>query len=141
MHSWISPSLLGVLIPFLFIAGAIVIAIVAIIIQGRNKDLEHRERLLAMEKGIPLPEPVVKERVKEIKKVKPQRPIHSLRRAWGLVFIGIGLALFIILASITELKYGTWGALPLFIGFGLVLGAALDKRDYEAREKLKGLVE
>lgn len=133
MNAWITPSLLGLLIPILFVCGAIVVAIVAIIIQGRNKDLEHRERLIAMEKGIPLPEPPAVPQKPE----KPQRPVYTLRRAWGLVFVGIGLALAIILASVTEFKYGTWGMLPLFIGLGLIIGAILDKKEYDERERFK----
>ena len=133
MNAWISASHLGVLIPILFVCGGIVVAIVSIIVQGRNKDLEHRERLIAMEKGIPLPEPPAAEK----KPVKPQRPIHSLRRAFGLVFVGIGIALFTILASTVELKYGAWGMLPLLIGVGLIIGAVLDKKEFEEREKFK----
>jgi hypothetical protein len=133
MNAWITPSHLGLLIPILFVCGSIVVAIVAIIVQGRNKDLEHRERLIAMEKGIPLPEPPAA----CIKPAKPQRPIHSLRRSWGLVFVGIGIALFTILASLAGLKYGAWGMLPLLIGAGLITGAVLDKKEFEEREKFK----
>ena len=133
MNAWITASHLGVLIPILFVCGAIVVAVVAIIVQGRNKDLEHRERLIAMEKGIPLPEPPAA----CIKPVKPQRPIHSLRRAWGLVFVGIGLALAISLAAVTEAKHGTWGMMPLFIGLGLIIGAVLDKKEHDEKEKFK----
>ncbi len=133
MNAWISASHLGILIPILFVCGGIVVAIVAIIVQGRNKDLDHRERLLAMEKGIPLPEPPA---VRE-KPEKTQRPIHSLRRASGLVFVGIGLALMVILSSVTALRYGAWGVLPLFIGIGLIIGAVLDKKEFEEKEKFK----
>ncbi len=133
MNAWITASHLGVLIPILMVCGGIVVAVLAIVVQGRNKDLSHRERLLAMEKGIPLPEPPAVEK----KPAKPQRPIHSLRRAWGLVFVGIGLALMVILSAVTELRYGAWGVLPLFIGIGLIIGAGLDKKEFEEKEKFK----
>ena len=132
MSAWITPSHMAVLIPILFICGAIVVAIVAVIINGRNKDLDHRERLLAMEKGIPLPEPKI-----ETKPRKPPKPIHSLRRAWGLIFVGIGLGLIIAIGANAGFAHGLWGLLALFIGLGLIIGAMLDKKEFEQREKRK----
>ena len=131
MTAWITPSHLGVFIPILFLCGAIVTAIVAVIVNGRNKELEHRERLIALEKGIPLPEPRIVQ--------KPQRPIHSIRRAWGLIFIGIGVALIIAISAHPDagLTGGVWGLLPLFIGIGLIVGAMLDKKEYEQRERTR----
>jgi hypothetical protein len=137
MNAWISPSHLGVLVPILIVCGGIVVALVAIIVLGRNKDLEHRERLVAMEKGIPLPEPPPPPE----KKQKPLRPPYWARRAWGLVLIGIGLALFIILGAVTELKHGSWGLLPLFMGIALYIGASLDKREFLEREKYQESIE
>lgn len=125
MLGWISATHLAVLIPIIFVCGAIVVAVVAVIIHGRNKDLEHRERLVAMEKGIPLPEP------KQIVK----KPVHSARRAWALIFIGIGLALVPAIGAIHGISGGAWGLLPLFIGLGLLIAAILDKREYEERNR------
>jgi hypothetical protein len=125
MLGWISATHLVVLIPIIFVCGAIVVSIVAVIIQGRNKDLEHRERLAAMEKGIPLPEPK-----KIIKK-----PVHSARRAWALIFIGIGLALVPAIWAVEGAKGGMWGLLPLFIGIGLLAAAIMDKKEYEERNR------
>ncbi|MFH1755462.1 MAG: DUF6249 domain-containing protein [Candidatus Latescibacterota bacterium] len=117
----ISAIHLAVLIPIIFVCGAIVVAVVAVIIHGRNKDLAHRERLVAMEKGIPLPEPTINRK----------KPVHSARRAWALIFIGVGLALVIALWAVEGVKGGVWGFLPLFIGIGLLTAAILDKKEYE----------
>ncbi len=112
------------MIPILFVCGAIVVAIVAVIIHGRNKDLEHKERIAAMEKGIQLPEPKI-----------VVKPVYSARRAWALVFLGIGLGLTIGLWGVHGAQGGVWGFLPMFIGAGLLAAAILDKREYEERQQ------
>jgi hypothetical protein len=101
---------------------------VAIVVAGRKKDLEHKERLVALEKGLPLPEPAERE----------MRPVHALRRAWGLVWAGIGLALTIALATnpaAARESAWAWGLIPLFIGAGLLIAAILDKKEFEERLK------
>ena len=124
----ISPEHIAVLIPVVAVLGGVCIAIAARIIAGRNKDLEHRERLIAMEKGLPLPEPE-----QEVKK-----PVHSSRRASGLVMLGIGLALTIALRATPDAEHAWgWGLIPLFIGMGLIIAAVLDKKEYNERIERK----
>jgi hypothetical protein len=109
------------MIPIFTVFGAVLIVIAAIFVRGRNKDLEHRERIIALEKGIPLPEPPE----------KLPKPVHSARRAWGLVMTGIGIALIIGLAT-TDGAEGTWGwgFMPLAMGVALLIAARFDKREY-----------
>jgi hypothetical protein len=124
MFASLRPETIAVLIPVIAVLGGVCIAIVAIIVEGRKKDLEHRERLAAMEKGLPLPEPVQEEK----------KPVHSSRRASGLVMLGIGLALSIALFAMEESRHAWgWGLIPLFIGAGLLIASVLDKREYEER--------
>ena len=113
-------------IPIIFVMGGILIAITAIVMHGRRKDLEHRERLLAMEKGIALPEPAP---VKE-------RPKYSNRRANGLVLTGIGLALTFAMSVEDGRSAGVWGLIPLFIGIALLIAGHLDKREWD-RERAR----
>jgi len=119
LFSSIGPETVAVFIPILFVMGGVLIAVTAVIINGRNKDLEHRERIIAMEKGIAIPEPPVAEK----------KPVHSARRAWGLVMSGIGLTLTIALGVSQGFENGVWGLLPLGIGVGLLIAAALDKKE------------
>ncbi len=107
MFASIEPEHIAVLIPVVAVLGGICIAITGIIAAGRKKELEHKERLVSIEKGIPLPEPE-----QEIRK-----PVHSARRAGGLVMLGIGIALTIALWATpgAEDTWG-WGLVPLFIG-------------------------
>jgi hypothetical protein len=112
-------------IPILFVMGGILIAITAIIMHGRRKDLEHRERVIAMEKGLPIPEPVP---VKE-------RPKYSNRRANGLVLTGIGVAVTIAMWVEDGSSTGVWGLIPLFIGIGLLVAGHLDKTEWEREQR------
>jgi hypothetical protein len=124
MFANIGPESIAVLIPIVFILGAALVISVAIVMQGRKKDLDHKERLVALEKGLPLPEPPEKE----------TRPVHATRRSWGLVWAGIGLALTIALAvnpDSSDVNAWAWGLIPLFIGTGLLIAAIMDKKEFE----------
>jgi hypothetical protein len=113
-------------IPILFVMGGILIAITAIVMQARRKDLEHRERIIAMEKGLPIPiEPAA---------AKQERPKYSNRRANGLVLTGIGIALTIAMWVEDGASTGVWGLIPLFIGIGLLIASHLDKQEWEREQ-------
>ncbi len=127
MFANISPEHIAVMIPIVAVLGTFAVVIVAVIIEGRKKDLVHKERLFALEKGLPLPEPPDKE----------TKPVHATRRAWGLVWLGLGLALTIALAlNPDSARVKAWGfaLIPLFIGLGLVVASVLDKREFEQRK-------
>ena len=119
----IHPEEVAIFIPIIFVLGGVVIAIVAVVINGKNKNLHHRERLIAMEKGIPIPEPPHEEK----------KPVHSGRRAGGLVMTGLGLALTFALTVAEGFYAGVWGLMPTSLGVGLLIAAHFDKREYDAR--------
>ena len=119
--SLMDAATVAIFIPIISVVGGVAIAIVAIIVAGKKKDLEHRERLVAMEKGIALPEPP-----EEVRK-----PSHQGRRAAGLVIAGIGIALTLGLYAEDGFRTGVWGLIPLLIGVGLLIASVLDKREYE----------
>jgi hypothetical protein len=126
MFANVGPETIAVMIPIVFLLGAALVISVAIVMAGRKKDLEHKERLVALEKGMPLPDPPEKE----------TRPVHAARRAWGLVWVGLGLALTIGLATnpnSAEVNAWAWGLIPLFIGVGLMIASILDKKEFEER--------
>lgn len=131
MFANIGAEHIAVMIPIVFLLGAALVISVAIVMAGRKKDLEHKERLVALEKGLPLPEPAEKE----------MRPVHALRRAWGLVWAGLGLAVTIGLATnpdAADVNAWAWGLIPLFIGVGLLIASVLDKKEFEERIKRTG---
>ncbi|HEX6791125.1 MAG TPA: DUF6249 domain-containing protein [Candidatus Krumholzibacteria bacterium] len=125
----IDPEVIAVFIPILGVCGGVLIAITAVIVNGRKKEQEHRERVLALEKGIALP-PAAQEAV--------ERPKFSNRRANGMVMTGIGLALTIAMWVNEGSEAGVWGLIPLLIGIGLLIAGAIDKREYEEKQRLQG---
>ena len=119
-----NPDTLAVMIPITAIMGGIVIAIVAIVISGRKKELEHKERLLAMEKGIEIPQPPTRE----------CRPAYQGNRSGGFVMTFIGIAITVANWTVGGTKAGVWGLIPLAIGVGLLISAAVEKKEAEKRE-------
>jgi hypothetical protein len=123
--SFIDSDAIALSIPILAVCGGVLIAITAIIVGGRKKEQEHRERLVAMEKGIMPPPPA-----QEI-----ERPKYSSRRANGLVMTGIGLALTIAMSVANGIESGIWGIIPLFIGIGLLIAGSIDKREFDEKAR------
>jgi hypothetical protein len=113
------PETLAIMIPITTIIGGIAVAIVAIIMSGRKKELEHKERLIAMEKGVTLPEI----------QIKPARPAYLQNRSAGLVLTFLGIALTIAIWVPAGAEGGIWGLIPLAIGIGLLVSSALEKKE------------
>jgi hypothetical protein len=115
----IRPEVVAISIPIIFVLGAIAVTITAMILDAGRKDRKHRERLLAMEKGIELPEDPV----------KTSPPRYLAMRAWGFVLTFIGIATFIGITSEEGFKHGVWGLMPLSIGIALLVAAYLEKKE------------
>jgi hypothetical protein len=101
-------AVLGVLIPIiaLILTGAIII--VAIQRNYRIRQLEHQERLAAIEKGVDIP-------------MKHEKPKPHYPFTWPFIFIGLGLALVLIFLFAPHANSDTlgWGLVILFIGGAL----------------------
>ena len=112
------------LFAFISLLSSMICFFVGIIVYSQSKkELVHKERLFALEKGLPLPEPPEKK----------EKPVYATRRAWGLVWFGMGLALTIALAANPEaadVNAWGWGLIPTFIGAGLLVAGYLDKREW-----------
>jgi hypothetical protein len=123
LFGFLTPELFAMTIPLLSIFGGVAIAIVAIIMAGRKKELAHKERLVAMEKGIEIP----------VEPRDEKRPAYLANRSAGLVMTFIGIALVIALSAVAGKEGGVWGLIPLAIGIGLLISSALEKKDVEKR--------
>ncbi|NWF91153.1 MAG: hypothetical protein HXY50_17035 [Ignavibacteriaceae bacterium] len=118
---------LAVMIPITAIMGGIAIAIVGIIMSARKKELEHKERIIAMEKGMAVPEPPKVER----------RPAYKSNRTGGFVMTLIGIALTVALWTAAGATGGVWGFIPFAIGIGLLIASAVEKKECEADDVRK----
>ncbi len=107
------------MIPLLFIFGGMAVAVVAVIMAGKKKELHHRERLIAMEKGIDLPGEPLKEK----------RPTYLSHRTRGLVMVAVGVTATIGLWTTAGAEGGVWGFVPLGIGLALLISSTLEKRE------------
>jgi hypothetical protein len=115
----LSADTLAVMIPITAIMGGIAVAIVGIIMGSRRKELEHKERIVAMEKGIAIPEPPKVE----------CRPAYKSNRTGGLVMTLIGIAVTVANWTVAGAKGGVWGFIPLAIGLGLLISSAIEKKE------------
>lgn len=115
----ISPEVVAISIPIIFVLGAIAVTITALILDSSRKDRKHKERLLAMEKGIELPEDPI----------KTSPPRYLAMRAWGFVFALIGLATVIGITAEEGIKHGLWGLMPMSIGVALLVAAFMEKKE------------
>jgi F0F1-type ATP synthase membrane subunit a len=117
----LSPEMVAVLIPITAVIGTVIIIIVLMILQMREKELKHKEKMLAMEKGIEIPEDQVKE--------KKKRPRYLSIRMVGYVFAFIGASIFLGILVSSGVKDAVWGFIPLFFGLALLLSAHLEKKE------------
>jgi preprotein translocase subunit YajC len=114
-----------VLIPITFFALALVIVIVAINAQYKRRLLEHKQRMMALEKGLPMPPSLVEE------KVKPFNP-YAAPLVW--IFLGIGVGIFGMIIGTMELV--GLAVIPLCIGIGLLIALIINqKKQAETEQK------
>lgn len=112
----------ALVIPIVAILGGITIAIVAVIMGGRKKELEHKERLLAMEKGMPIPEG----------RDRRDRPAHKRHRTGGLVCACLGISLSFAMYVSGGIEAGVWGLPLVGIGVGLLASSTIERREEES---------
>jgi len=120
----LSADTLAVMIPITAIMGGIAVAIVGIIMGARKKELEHKERIIAMEKGIAIPEPPKTE----------CRPTYQSNRSSGFVMTCIGIAITLALWITAGSEGGVWGLIPLAIGVGLLISSTVEKKEIDQKD-------
>ncbi|HUV36870.1 MAG TPA: DUF6249 domain-containing protein, partial [Patescibacteria group bacterium] len=113
------PQVIAIFIPILTVLGVFAVVITSILVSGKHKELAHKERLLAMEKGISIPaEPPVEKRL-----------AYLSIRAWGFVLTLLGVALVIALWVTAGAKAGVWGLLPTAVGVAMIVAASRERKE------------
>jgi len=105
---WQPDDILALFIPIIAIFAGFGIALAALRHQAKRHQMEHEERMLAIEKGVALPPAAL----------PPPRRRNPY--FWGFVLLGLGLA-FIIARLIEGRMHLTAGLLMLFAGGGILL--------------------
>jgi len=113
------------IVSIVFFATVILIVYLALRARSKRNELEHQERMLALERGVDIPlTPSHHQKVR-----KCRNPY-----AWPFAFIGIGLAM--VLGNILTGDYDlTWSFFPLFLGGGLLLAHYLYHKHQQLSEK------
>lgn len=102
---------LGILIPICAIVGGIVLAIFSVQRRFQQKKLFHEEKMLAIEKGVPIPfEP-------EPRHDAVYNFLKNIRIGLILLFLGIGLALGLYYGT-GSIETAAWSMIIVFIGLG-----------------------
>jgi hypothetical protein len=114
--------LVGMLIPIISILAGFGIAIVAFRMRMKRNQLEHEERMLALEKGLPVPPP-------STPPVKKRNPY-----IWGFVLMAFGLALSLGIMSEGDPDW-VYGGLFFFPGAAILIANLLHQRDLRRMEK------
>lgn len=117
------PGIVALLIPIIAVLGGMALAIVSVIMKGKEEELKHKERIIAMEKGMAVPEMPKEEK----------RTSFSRYRTWGLVMTLLGLALIAQKLVSGNSSAMTGGIIVAAIGIGLLLAAWFEKRDMEKK--------
>jgi hypothetical protein len=117
------PGIVALLIPIIAVLGGLALAIVSVIMKGKEEELKHKERIIAMEKGMAVPEMPKEER----------RTSTSRYRTWGLVMTLLGLALIAQKLVSGNSSAMTGGIIVAAIGIGFLLAAWFEKRDMEKK--------
>lgn len=116
---------MAVLIPIVAIVFGIGLAIVGIISKHREKlqrvELRHKERLVAIEKGLELP-PELDDQDNGGKRSRSS----SLRQ--GLIWLGVGIVLYFALDQLVGDKIALFGLIPAAVGIANLIFYVIEGR-------------
>jgi len=113
----------GFFIPFAMFGAAVLIVFFALQAQHKRRELEHKQRMLALEKGLPVPPSFSAE------KPKAHNPYAA-----PLVWIAIGIGLLLMAWPIGEPQLAGVAAIPLCIGVALLIANIINQKRL-AKEK------
>lgn len=120
-------DVLGALIGLITVSGLLLLVLIVVIMDNRTRRMRvkllHEERMLALDKGLPVP-------------MDYQDGVSRKRRPYvrGLVFLGIGLAMLMWSGWASDDKdLAGMGMVPMMIGIALIIGDKLNERKGQAK--------
>ena len=125
-------DVMGALIGLVTVSGLLLLVLIVVIMDNRTRRMRvkllHEERMMALEKGLPVP-------------MDYQDGISRKRRPYvrGLVFLGIGVAMLFWygMAADGDNDLGGMAMVPTFVGLALILGDWLNERRVAAKPKVE----
>jgi hypothetical protein len=114
-------DVLGALIGLTVVSGLLLLVLIVVIMDNRNKRMRvkllHEERMLALEKGLPVP-------------MDYHDGVSKKRRPYvrGLVFFGIGIAMLAWYGMSRDSDLGGMAMVPTMIGLALIAGDWLNEK-------------
>ena len=110
-------------ITFFIATASIIIAL--IIASFKRRKLEIEAYKIALEKGLPVPQLKIR-----------RSPMGSLKA--GMIFIAVGLGLFILIASEHETDGIGVCAIPILIGVALIISYYIEKKSEKSDKAIQG---
>jgi hypothetical protein len=128
-----SPDNIGVFIPIVAIIFGIGMGMLSVWTEHKRRsqllDQSHRERMAALEKGLPMPElptNLLSRRAEEAHGDPGHAPLRAMRS--GLTLLGIGIVLYFGLDRLTGGDVALFGLIPAVIGVANLVYAGLLSR-------------
>jgi hypothetical protein len=133
------PGSIALSIPVVAIVMGIGIGMLAIWTEHKRKaqllEQYHKERLLALEKGLPLPE--LDRRLVALDESTPPNSARAFRN--GLMMLLIGVILYFALDELVGVRVSLFGLIPAAVGIAnLVYGVLLLRKENAAKEPRPG---
>jgi hypothetical protein len=124
------PGIIGVFIPIVAIVMGIGIGMLSIWTEHKRKaqlhEQYHKERLAALEKGVPMPE--LDRRLVALDETEPPTAAKAFRN--GLMMLLVGIVLFFALDQLLGDRLSLFGLIPAAVGIAnLVYGVLLVKKE------------
>lgn len=135
---------LALFIPIFAIVGGIALAIIAVQHRHKRAEMEHQERMAAIEKGLPLPKAPEAQTLEAYTAGQVLVPMKRRNPyLWGFILTGAGIALVItnILEGSSEgFRHGVmedvgFGMVLMFIGLAILAANMLFLRDHKPKVK------
>jgi hypothetical protein len=116
---------LPLLLPILAIIGAFAVGIVAMLINSKQEERTHRERMFYAEKGLDVPKELYRTKTAGEKKRGDMRALRTVLLILGTVLIAVGIGVIILVSIRDGVSNGMAGVIPLLIGVGFMISERL----------------